>query len=304
MYYPYLRGRQYELIAIREMNKQNLLGSRIIPVVEPVKASSTLLSVLKDFSNKDNRIALVKNPQVGSFLAESAKNKKFYSIYEQYCAEEFCINAYILNSDIIHGSQLSDVPNESIFICMDKDTIQYATSLQDNGNIFIPDETIFRRSITTNRVIIADRFNKKEKNADYINSDDEFFSDDHTHFISEGYKGFSDYSIVGDEYNESGFAPYAVAIHMVYFDKDKILRVHHFVSKTNDDNKDTAGKFAEAVEKLVSFPLLQNTQNQTYAYDIYKILQKRGEYPGLGTIKKLSLMHHFELISRYFSNQV
>jgi len=304
MYYPYLRGRQYELIALREMNKKNLLGSHIVPVVEPVKASSTLLSVLQDFTEHNKQIALIKNPKVGNFQSEYVKNRKYHDAYESYFLYDFCINAYILSLDMINQSQILDTSNQSLFICNDKDTIQFAASLQDKNNIFIPDETIFRRSIKNNKIIFADRFNKQIKNSDYIALDDEFFSDDHKYFINEGYKGFSDFSIIGDDYRESGFAPYAVAIHMVYFDSEENLRAHHFVSDSNDDYEDTAGKFAEALEKLVNFSILNNSKNNTYAYNVFLSLYKRGEYPGLGTIKKLSLMHHFELISRYFSNLV
>ncbi|WP_434509785.1 hypothetical protein [Desulfitobacterium sp. AusDCA] len=37
MYFPYLRGGQFELIAIRELIEQSLIGESIIPVIEPVK---------------------------------------------------------------------------------------------------------------------------------------------------------------------------------------------------------------------------------------------------------------------------
>ena len=48
-----------------------------------------------------------------------------------------------------------------------------------------------------------------------------FFSDSHLYYQNENYVGFADYSVVGEEFNESGFAPVAVAIHVVYFDKKK-----------------------------------------------------------------------------------
>ena len=303
MYYPYLRGRQYELIALRELNKIKIFDSHIIPIIEPVKASSTLLSVLQDFSKNNNNIALIQNPKVGSFFAEMSANKKYSEAYNECCNKENFIKAHILNSEFQDVPQMLDMPNQKIYICNDKDAILHAVNLQDKAKIFIPDEAIFRRNIETNRVIFADRFNKKGKNAEYDNPNDEFFSDDHKHFLNEGYKGFSDYSIIGDEYIESGFAPYAVAIHMVYFDATKSLRVHHFVSDTNDDYNDTAGKFAEALKKLIDYQLLHESENQTFAYNVFKALYNNGEYPGLGTIKKLSIMHHFELISRYFLRQ-
>lgn len=43
MYFPYLRGRQFELIAIRELIEKSLLSKNAMPVVEPVKLSSALI---------------------------------------------------------------------------------------------------------------------------------------------------------------------------------------------------------------------------------------------------------------------
>lgn len=42
MYYPILRGRQNELLAIRELLSADKL-EKVVPIIEPVKASSTLL---------------------------------------------------------------------------------------------------------------------------------------------------------------------------------------------------------------------------------------------------------------------
>mgnify|MGYP001396813781 FL=1 len=36
MYYPYLRGRQFELITIRDLALENAL-EKVTPVIEPVK---------------------------------------------------------------------------------------------------------------------------------------------------------------------------------------------------------------------------------------------------------------------------
>lgn len=49
MYFPYLRGRQFELIALRELVEQGLIGENIIPVIEPIKPTSTLRSTLAKF---------------------------------------------------------------------------------------------------------------------------------------------------------------------------------------------------------------------------------------------------------------
>nr|WP_240472939.1 sce7725 family protein [Paenibacillus sanguinis] len=86
-------------------------------------------------------------------------------------------------------------------------------------------------------------------------------------------------------------------MHVVYFAEDQSLRVRHFVSDTNDDITDPAGKFAEALEKLVRWNQVQ--QLDTYGIRCFEKMYQDRTYPGLGTVKKLSIMHHLELMSRY-----
>jgi hypothetical protein len=146
-------------------------------------------------------------------------------------------------------------------------------------------------------VLLADKFNKLDRNNDYIEISDEPFSEDHLYYLEDGYVGFADYSVVGEEYNETGFAPYAVAIHIVYFEKDTSLRVKHFVSNSNDDITNPAGKFQEALSKLVAWN--KTMKLDTVAMKEFENLYHREAYPGLGTVKKLSIMHHLELVGRY-----
>lgn len=44
----------------------------------------------------------------------------------------------------------------------------------------------------------------------------------------EDIRAFSDYSIVGNEYDESGFAPVAIAVHIVYLGERKELKSSPF----------------------------------------------------------------------------
>ncbi|MEE1319505.1 MAG: sce7725 family protein, partial [Ruminococcus sp.] len=104
-------------------------------------------------------------------------------------------------------------------------------------------------------------------------------------------------SIVGKEYSESGFAPYAVAIHIVYLAEDKTLRIHHFVSDSNNDISDPANKFYEALTKLVAWN--KEKKLNTFAMQKFEDMYKNETYPGLGVVKKLSIMHHIELIGNH-----
>jgi hypothetical protein len=303
MYYPYLRGRQFELIALRELAEKNLVSDNIIPIVEPVKISSTLLSFMDTYTKVKRPFGIIQNPEHGSFIDEIGKNKNYSDNYVSYFKNYSLQPVFIFNKHI-ENTQPLNFGQKSIAICKDPDmllSIERLTKIYNTDSFVIRDERIFKRGVHGNRILIDDKFNKQKKNADYADSDDEPFSDDHLYFKEEGYKGFSDYSIIGDDYTESGFAPYAVAIHMVYFDKNMNLRVHHFVSDTNDDYADAAGKFAEALKKLIQSQLFKDCN--TFGFNEFKKFSENAIYSGLGIVKKLSLMHHFELMSQFLQGR-
>lgn len=307
MYFPYLRGRQFELIALRELVEKGVLSSKITPIIEPVKLSSTLVKTIETYGKKGKQLAIITNPKVGSFNndAKEEKNQKLKEGLSASLKE----NDNILYMNLLRANAkpekfIEQHANSMGTICNDKDAIPvYETFFAETDAKFnlIPDESGFRRKVRRNRVLLADKFNKQERNNDYIEIDDEPFSEDHLYYSEDGYVGFADYSVVGEEYNETGFAPYAVAIHIVYFDTDKSLRVKHFVSDSNDDISDPAGKFQEALEKLVEWN--EEKQLDTVAMREFGDLYRREAYPGLGTVKKLSIMHHLELIGRYLDKE-
>lgn len=310
MYFPYLRGRQFELIALRELVENSLLSEKIIPIVEPVKLSSTLVTSIRTFNEADKKLALVLNPQVGSFYSDLNKEKNV-TLKEKFLDSiryDNIIKTLYLNfnskTELDELSGKIDIPG-MITICDNKDYIpiyEKVFSSKETYYNLIPDESVFRRKIRRNRVILNDKFKKQSRNTDYAEIVDEPFSDDHLYYIDDGYVGFSDYSIIGNEYNETGFAPYAVAIHIVYFDEDQSLRIRHFVSDTNDDISDPAGKFEEAVRKLVEWN--NCAELDTLGINTFVEMYKNQVYPGLGTVKKLSLMHHIELMERFLDGEL
>ena len=50
MYFPYLRGRQFELIAVRSLLEMNILHDKIIPIIESVKLRSTFFKTFTSFT--------------------------------------------------------------------------------------------------------------------------------------------------------------------------------------------------------------------------------------------------------------
>ena len=300
MYFPYLRGRQYELLALRELAQGGLLGSHVIPVIEPLKITSTFDNTIKVFIEKKQPIAIILNPAVGDLSSSTAINAVLPSISGSI------IPAIIIGKDTIKA--MSALAAKGIhagkvlaFMTSHDSLDIYQKTFNDAPPRFTlsPDERQFRHVVTKNKVIFEDRFNKQDKNADYIRQEDEFFSEDHLYFSDEGFAGFGDYSIIGDEYVEGGFAPRAVAIHIIYFAGDDTLRVYHFVSDSNTDIEDTAGKYYEAIIKLKRWYDAGQSRQLTTALSILLSHAGSGYYPGLPTIKKLSIMHHLELVGKY-----
>ena len=311
MYFPYLKGRQFELIALRELIEQNVLSNKIIPIIEPVKFTSAIIKTMHTFEKNNKKLGIIRNPYVGTFLTDmnKGKNKTLLKDFYEILNCESVISSILINEktpEYLRMLHSKGVRNDKLIcICQNRDSIPIYEELFSNGPTLynlIPDDTIFRRRIRNNRVLLEDKFSKQKRNIDYADID-EPFSDDHIYSYEDGYIGFSDYSIVGDEYSESGFAPYAIAIHIVYFDKENSLRIRHFVSDTNDDITDPANKFYEAVGKLVKWNHTRSKPLDTIGIKAFEQMYNNEIYPGLGVVKKLSIMHHLELMGSFLDRR-
>jgi len=315
MYFPYFRGRQYELLALKELAADDLLGKSVIPIIEPIKLTTTFATTLKVFIDNQQPIALIYNPSVGELISKLDLVETLFThfgnsscvipsvLFDKNAKDTLQTATDILQKTldavlskgistenlltIIHNRDFLDVYSENFRMTPPKYTL-------------CPDERQIIRKVNQNKVLCADRFIKQVRNADY--PEDEFFSDDHLFFQDDGYIGFGDYSIVGKDYVDKGGLPYAVAIHVIYFSDDDTLRVRHFISDSNVDRSDVAGKYHEAVTKLANWYHTGQQQQQTAALLLFLDHAEKGYYPGLPTIKKLSMMHHLELVGKYLDN--
>lgn len=265
MYFPYIRGKQFDLIAIRELS--GLMGEKglIHPVLEPVRDSTSTLEItVKQLMEDDVPFTFIINPKYGDFT------NRFEEVID-------FTNANISNDTTINIGVILDSNSrfESLDKLLNNLEIDFRIVLIHNQRLGDLDKfrsfvnnwdvsyNLFRESIPIRRyrriigrdtrVILADPFNTQRVNADYANVPPEFFTDEHNYFEQDGFAGFSDYATIGDEYMDTGFAPYAVAIHLTY-PKDEQIWIQHFVSDSNEDYTDVAGKYREALGKLI--PLL------------------------------------------------
>lgn len=151
------------------------------------------------------------------------------------------------------------------------------------------------------RILLRDGFERR-RNADHPFVEE--FSDLHVTFEEEDMDGFGDFLIVGDDFSEGGGPAYAVAIHLTFIDpeKDDVMFINHFVSTTNDTPTDPAGKFEQALSKLVAVLDSGNSKLlESAAIAEFRELHANGHFPGLGHVKKLSMKHHIETLADYFA---
>ena len=83
MYYPYFRGKQNELILIREQAKL-ISNSKIIPIIEPVKRNlSPLNRAIEQLDLFETEYILIVNPINGDFASDNSLIVKNLHLYKK-----------------------------------------------------------------------------------------------------------------------------------------------------------------------------------------------------------------------------
>lgn len=319
MYYPFLRGKQEELLALQELVREKKLSNKIIPLIEPVKLSSTLVNTLQMFCDNGIPLYLVVNPIVGQFEDDLSTAL----IGDETEDEKRQIERLIANKQKYNEQVSSDNIHFALYYGNDFTTYFEQDAIKNKGNIILlftkddsPSDFVNSDYFGNDKIALSfvpsvedadgfenysvlfrDRFNKASKNADY--PEDEFFSKDHLIFSKYGCVGFSDYSIVGEKFEDAGFTPRAIAIHIVYPTSKNVLNIKHFLSDSNTDAKNPAGKFSEAARKLVVW---SKENPDITSLGLKRLIQcyesQPQRYPGLGSLKRYSIMHHLEIIGK------
>ena len=181
MYFPILRGRQFELLALRECVNKSLLSNKIIPIVEPVKVSSTYTKTVDSFIKAGKPIAVIRNPQVGSWIKDLKKesNAKIREQASEQLKDANVISSFYVTSKLdahIKNAAKNGIPIDSLLLlCNNPEYLgNYEEVIGDRIPLYnvIPDKGDFRRRIRPNRVMCEDHFPKQTRNIDY--SDIEF----------------------------------------------------------------------------------------------------------------------------------
>lgn len=310
MYHPYFRGKQYELIAVRE-TAPILAAANFVPIIEPVKETlGGLERTLRTVCDANGRAIVIVNPHHGvhsedgqiisallhdSFLkrreiAAGVLLKKNMTVQEALtcCDEHEDHDMALIHAGFTDAKGLAD---------------GLGSRTKSMRHFFFETHCgkLYRKHfVGAERILLRDGFQRRQRNRDY--PEVEFFSDLHVTYEEEGMRGFGDFLIVGDDFSESGGPAYAVAIHLTFIDptKDDAMHIYHFVSERKDTPTDPAGKFGEALRLMMkklgkpNHHILEST-----AVAEFRDLYERGHFPGLGYIKKLSMKHHIETLNDF-----
>lgn len=308
MYFPVMRGKQNELIALKELAPY-VYHQNFKPIIEPVR--SNLIQLLKTIQdlNKYNIVPLVIiNPCMGDF---ENKDINLINMLESNSLEldiNFIpcvkINSSAENyKNIIDSIDFQKFSEKAVYIYddIDQDKINLLTQI---NYVIINRYTpiaIKEQLKNINIVLMDDPFQKRNKNADYGNKS--FFSDLHISFKKSHSNviGFGDYTIVGDNYSKNGGPAYVVTIHLSYIDEEHdSMYVMHFSSEDDKTPTNPGGKFIQALEKVIQLSSSpKNPFIKSKGIQSLKLLYRDRHYPGLGVIKKISIKHHIETICEY-----
>lgn len=300
MYMPYLRGKQFELLALRDL--ADVLGTtgNVSPVIEPVRMrGDALVRCLDALSMSGVTSTVVLNPSVGEFAASPSAAADVLELLST-CNPTQRIRPGVL----VHGSTNVSVIRESLehsHLAGRSVDLIHEEYVGDNGlhNIvdersrqLVPSQQMLRRyeaPLPGQRIRLNDEFPRRDTNLAYVGAEPSLFTDAHLYYRDDGFDGFGDFTTIGRWYSEGGSSPRAVVIHLTY-PEPRGIWIRHFSSDSNEDTADPAGKFGEALAKLVTFADSVDLNNP--AIDAFRRYAADGAYPGLGMVKKLSIQNH------------
>jgi len=310
-YFPFLRGKLNELMALRYLADAIAESNQLIPIIEPVRNNASTRISLDQFTEAAMPFLFICNPRHGDFKKPDSHQSLYNDLINPQLSEyDNWIPAYQLFSGTT-GAEVrqfaAQYDKQEIAIVYQGFPTRQATlealrneqiSNRIAHHVFVGNGTPADHIESINeqqRVMVSDRFNSQERNADYPPR--EFFTDMNTRAGNRLGLDFGDFSIVGDQYSEGGGAAMAVCVHHIHYHKGDSgpLDVSHFISDRTETTADPAGKTIEAVKHLVE-ALDELLPNDTDACDEYREMARSGDWRGLGFLKRLAIQHHLELM--------
>lgn len=305
MYFPYLRGKVFELEALTEVPQ--FVFSNTMPIIEPINVTTrgktlyrAIVSRLAPFILITNPVHLTSRPLttaavqdlIDTTLQNHASLNLGFIINQNFNSSE--LQAF-LNSNPTRPKSLifqhSPFPAQlqAIQTAIAAHPVTYI--IFDDRSTDSPTRTAFANH--SGRVLITDGFQRKQKNSLYQATSS--FASNYATWRANGRAGIGDYLTMGDHVNDGGGGAYVITLHVTKGTPNGIF-TYHFSSTYQPTIQGLAAqKFAEANALLVTSPdfIALNSSGLT----LYRGWHNTQHNPQLGAAKKASMMHHMELMS-------
>lgn len=282
MYYPYFRGKQFDLLALTALVEANRLSSHVIPIIEPVKNSNALKKFIDLFQRANQPFYLIQNPQSGDFLTKDGLSY---------------LEALSLKKALIVEQPIESLAIDPSLFVINSSTAALQSDWHANQTtVLIPQEFRLLQKVKGNKILSQDVFTRLPKSSFYQECTDELFTTAHLSFQKNGFVGFSDFSIDSRIYYEHSYPSKHLLLHLVYFEKDQ-LRIHHFVS--SEEFPSQKEKFFELMEHVSDWQTKLCGQQVTLGIELLHEAMRKDKFPGMGVMRKAAVMHHMEIVSRY-----
>ena len=307
MYFPYLRGRQTERLAIIE-SSGFLSAGRVVPILEPVSMDDRATNHFDRIADEGVKFALIVNSVNGTGGAPPKPRQ----VAKQLDALElsspgFALPAFEIRSAtpakhlLQFASRFASHQcvlihrNHSLSAGRLRGAIQSLSQrpvqvFEDGGSPL----SIAGALPAVGTVVLRDGFKRRSPNASYPNIS--VFDDLLYTYKRRSFDGFSDFSIVGDWFTPpAGGPPSSVALHLTEIQGKGIL-TNHFVSRPPRTGN-LKSQYLTALSLLVAH-VRQMSGPQSSSHGVQEFLHchSRKHFPMLGPPKKWSLMHHMEII--------
>lgn len=309
MYYPILKGKQFELTALKEL-VGHIPANNVCPVLEPVNLNlAPLATTVSELTAAGITSWVVINPSQSEFVSGSGSNitaslrthlatvgtgqGSFVPCIKIRDASDAPAIALLRSFTIPFVAYVEGVVNAALVV-----DLMRASAVALN-----PDKTDFSVwGVLPRAVLYHDGFDKKTRNLDY--GSESYYSNFHNGYRSfPNAIGFGDYTILSERLVEGGGPAFVVTLHMSYLDpfRSNQMYVRHFSSYSdNDSQSDPGGKFREALDLLISY-VSTNPGNFVNTAGLQEFITLHGtrHYPGLGIVKKISIKHHIQTLSSW-----
>ena len=238
-YFPFLRGKQHELISVRDLASDIAKNGRIHPIIEPVNNNDTTRISIDRFIEQSMPFLFICNPIHGKFRDNAAGLRTDLIDEALIDCDNWTPSLYVDEQTAVQELEgfIETYDNYSLALIYNglpqRNAVREMIENDYSGwHVFMDHrvESDYIQSVVKDSCVrVADKFARKPRNADYPPM--EFFTDLNTKAGNSNGTHFGDFSIVGDHYSDTGGPAYAVALHHIHYAEDsRTLNISHFIS--------------------------------------------------------------------------